>query len=183
MPTCLKCGEEFPDGQGADGLCSLECWKISRRRNGAGECEPKTCSECGEEFTPRHAKIRFCSEECRSIHNKGKDRERQKTRWRPRGYEVFLRDDFRCVYCGSSSVEDGVRLHADHIIPVSAGGDETMGNIVTACADCNRVKHDTRLSEDAEMRILELVKSRNERDKVSNRTIVLPFRSHPVSLV
>ncbi len=77
---------------------------------------------------------------------------------------VFERDDFRCVYCGRSSVEDGVTLHADHIVPRSKGGRDNLLNLVTACSGCNCSKGAARLGEETEARILALVKERSARD-------------------
>lgn len=37
-------------------------------------------------------------------------------------YDVLRRDGFRCVKCGRGR-EDGVKLHVDHIKPVSRGGE------------------------------------------------------------
>ncbi|MBQ8902158.1 MAG: HNH endonuclease [Bacilli bacterium] len=51
-------------------------------------------------------------------------------------YEVLKRDNFRCKLCGMSA-EDGVKLHVDHIIPVSKGGKSTMNNLQTLCERCN----------------------------------------------
>ena len=56
-----------------------------------------------------------------------------------RRFDVFVRDNFRCQYCGKS-VSDGAVLEADHIIPRSKGGLDEMGNLITACWDCNRGK-------------------------------------------
>lgn len=36
-------------------------------------------------------------------------------------YDVLRRDNFHCVRCGRGK-EDGVKLHVDHIVPVSRGG-------------------------------------------------------------
>ena len=44
----------------------------------------------------------------------------------------------RCVYCAVVLDLDGATL--DHVYPVSLGGPDTAGNIVTACAPCNRLK-------------------------------------------
>jgi 5-methylcytosine-specific restriction endonuclease McrA len=55
-------------------------------------------------------------------------------------FKVFKRDGFRCIYCGQSSIEDGVKLHIDHIKPVSKGGTSKLENLVTACAGCNGEK-------------------------------------------
>lgn len=51
-------------------------------------------------------------------------------------YEVLRRDGFRCVKCGRGR-EDGVKLHVDHIKPVSRGGKSEMDNLQTLCEDCN----------------------------------------------
>lgn len=59
-------------------------------------------------------------------------------------FNVFLRDRFRCQYCGSS--ED---LTFDHLIPRAHGGRTTWDNIVTACAPCNLRKADKTLAEAA----------------------------------
>jgi hypothetical protein len=46
------------------------------------------------------------------------------------------RDGFRCRYCGSTQA-DGAVLHVDHVVAVSLGGSNDIGNLVTACLDCN----------------------------------------------
>lgn len=46
---------------------------------------------------------------------------------------VFLRDRFRCQYCGG---ENAV-LTFDHVVPKSKGGETNWTNIVAACDDCN----------------------------------------------
>jgi 5-methylcytosine-specific restriction endonuclease McrA len=52
--------------------------------------------------------------------------------------EIFARDDFTCVYCGEASPE--VELSVDHVEPRMRGGDNSSGNLVTACVGCNRAK-------------------------------------------
>lgn len=61
-------------------------------------------------------------------------------------FDVFMRDAFRCRYCGIS-VDDGAILHADHVIPESKGGPTTLANLVTACIDCNLGKSNKDLPE------------------------------------
>lgn len=51
-------------------------------------------------------------------------------------FEIFKRDNFRCVYCGAG-VLAGRPLHIDHVKPVALGGKSTPENLVTACLDCN----------------------------------------------
>jgi len=52
---------------------------------------------------------------------------------------IFERDRRRCVYCGVGERE-GARLSVDHVEPRALGGDDSPGNVVTACRDCNRDK-------------------------------------------
>lgn len=56
-------------------------------------------------------------------------------------YEVLKRDKFRCQICGASQ-SDGVKLHVDHIMPVSKGGKTEMKNLRTLCDMCNLGKSD-----------------------------------------
>ena len=58
-------------------------------------------------------------------------------------FNVFLRDRFRCQYCGETfSAKD---LTFEHVIPRSKGGETSWTNIVAACDLCN-VKKDNRTS-------------------------------------
>lgn len=54
-------------------------------------------------------------------------------------FNVFVRDAFRCRYCGLTAA-DGAVLEADHVTPRSAGGLDVLENLVTACWECNRGK-------------------------------------------
>lgn len=58
--------------------------------------------------------------------------------WQVLRSTVFERDGYTCVYCGARDVE----LHCDHVMPASRGGEHSLDNLVTACAKCNRSKHD-----------------------------------------
>lgn len=53
-------------------------------------------------------------------------------------FEVLRRDQHTCQYCGATA--PGVTLQIDHVVPISLGGDDKPGNLVTSCADCNRGK-------------------------------------------
>ncbi len=50
-------------------------------------------------------------------------------------FNLFLRDDFTCAYCGSKH-----DLTFDHITPRRFGGKTTWENIITACSKCNMKK-------------------------------------------
>lgn len=47
-------------------------------------------------------------------------------------FNLFLRDEFCCQYCGAKG-----ELTFDHVIPRSAGGITSWENVVAACAPCN----------------------------------------------
>lgn len=51
-------------------------------------------------------------------------------------WQVFQRDNWRCVACGRNS-ENGLILHIDHIIPRSKGGQDHLDNYQTLCETCN----------------------------------------------
>jgi 5-methylcytosine-specific restriction endonuclease McrA len=58
---------------------------------------------------------------------------------------VFERDDYRCVYCGQRFAAD--ELSVDHVEPQVRGGDQSSGNLVTACRGCNTLKGHRRVSQ------------------------------------
>ncbi len=47
-------------------------------------------------------------------------------------FNLFLRDEFRCQYCGSPH-----DLTFDHVVPRVRGGRTTWENVVAACSPCN----------------------------------------------
>lgn len=47
-------------------------------------------------------------------------------------FNLFLRDRFRCQYCGASD-----DLTFDHVIPRTLGGRTTWENVAAACSPCN----------------------------------------------
>jgi 5-methylcytosine-specific restriction endonuclease McrA len=55
---------------------------------------------------------------------------------------LFARDGYSCQYCGRHRTQLRHRefLTRDHVVPLSRGGDNTWGNVVTACSPCNNRK-------------------------------------------
>ncbi|WP_425070695.1 HNH endonuclease [Sagittula sp. S175] len=47
-------------------------------------------------------------------------------------FNLFLRDEFRCQYCGNKA-----ELTFDHVVPRAKGGITSWENVVAACAPCN----------------------------------------------
>jgi hypothetical protein len=63
--------------------------------------------------------------------------------WSKLRQATFLRDNFTCQYCGDQSCE----LECDHVEPISKGGTNELGNLITACSECNRSKRGKLLHE------------------------------------
>lgn len=66
--------------------------------------------------------------------------------WKLR-YRVLSRDNFSCRACGHSPANTvGVKLHVDHMIAWSNGGETVYENLQTLCEQCNLGKGDAVLS-------------------------------------
>jgi len=61
-------------------------------------------------------------------------------------FNLFLRDGFKCSYCGSTD-----ELTFDHVVPRRLGGQTSWTNITAACSSCN-LKKGGRLPKQARMR-------------------------------
>lgn len=55
-------------------------------------------------------------------------------------YNIKLRDEFKCQYCGHTFSHRSLTI--DHVIPKSKGGKNTWENQVAACKSCNAAKED-----------------------------------------
>ena len=56
---------------------------------------------------------------------------------------VFTRDGFKCMYCGTKQK----KLTIDHVKPISRGGKTSFDNCVAACRPCNNYKGSRTPSE------------------------------------
>ena len=63
-------------------------------------------------------------------------------------YNLFLRDNFSCQYCGAPSNSEPLTF--DHLIPRRCGGRATWENVVAACMHCN-LKKGGRTPQQAQM--------------------------------
>ena len=95
-------------------------------------------------------------------------------------FEIFKRDGFSCVYCGTTPLQKP--LHVDHVVPWAEGGTGKASNLVTACADCNLGKADvplarkrfappiaTQADKDHAQQILEYLEIQREVDAVKTK--------------
>lgn len=58
---------------------------------------------------------------------------------------VFIAFDRRCAYCERSI--EGLLPEADHVVPLSKGGPDSITNILPCCSLCNSDKRDHLLHE------------------------------------
>lgn len=56
--------------------------------------------------------------------------------------EILERSGYRCQMCGRTVGEDGIKLHIDHRIPRSWGGETEERNLWALCSVCNEGKQD-----------------------------------------
>lgn len=78
---------------------------------------------------------------------------------------IYERDNFQCVYCGKSSIEDGVKLHVDHVYPRSKDGGDDKYNLVTSCQSCNNQKSGFVMSNKNIMRVWRIAHFRKLKTK------------------
>jgi len=66
--------------------------------------------------------------------------------WEARRKMVYRHDNWTCQACGRQSGphagDEGVRLHAHHIVPLSKGGSNRLSNLETLCEPCHQTQHD-----------------------------------------
>lgn len=75
--------------------------------------------------------------------------------------QAFVREGGRCYYCGvcmwlvspaelpaaprSAGAIAKLQCTAEHLLPQSEGGSDTLANIAAACAHCNHTRHKRKL--------------------------------------
>ena len=158
--SCEACGGSMDGKRPHARFCSRPCKSIAgdRRRRGS--------MTCGERYAFDHARYLKESERRKAYQREYHQRNKELTRairlkrrgrlkvsganltdkdWR----DLVLRYRNCCAYCGVG----GVDLQRDHVIPLSRGGSNAVGNIAPACARCNYAKG-VRLASDFRHRVL-----------------------------
>ena len=64
---------------------------------------------------------------------------------------IYIRDDYKCQYCGGKRPPG--ELTWDHVLPRARGGKTEWENIVTCCIGCNR-KKGGRIPSEASMSLI-----------------------------
>lgn len=105
------------------------------------------CKWCGKKIEDKRRRTFCCDEHARKFGNATvwhRGRDAYSTR-------ILYRDNFTCQRCGEFHadrsefnvpipVSDG-SLEVHHIVPVSEGGDDSPGNLVTLCHECHKAVH------------------------------------------
>lgn len=154
---CNNCKEVFDALSFDDKFCSAKCRNVFYK-----ECKETNnrlshsinCAICDEAFETRYQHSKYCSAKCkkyaaRENYNKTKE---------ITDFIIYNRDGFKCVYCGKSSIIDGVKLNVEHILPRKHIYLNNPINLVTACEDCNNSKLYKLLDKD----VVEQLYSRNK---------------------
>lgn len=67
---------------------------------------------------------------------------------------VMIRDNSTCQMCGKTVKYDHIRVHIDHVIPLSWGGATELDNLQVLCSVCNEGKKNFVESENPELMAL-----------------------------
>jgi HNH endonuclease len=120
---CETCGRDFRGDQ-------LECF--------ACRTTTRQCITCGQEFNAAsYLECGTCSGRTNVINARRRIRRlaAQIDGPLPRSVYLAVLASGPCVYCGAPATS------IDHVRPLSRGGQETAGNLVPACQNCNHTKH------------------------------------------
>jgi hypothetical protein len=97
---------------------------------------------------------------------------------------IFKRDGYKCVVCGRG-IKDGVEIHADHIKPRDLGGESTIENGQTLCAQHNFQKKNYKQTETGKkmfIRLYELAKaSKDKKLKEFCADILTIYEQHGIN--
>lgn len=123
--------------------------------------ETGICKTCLKEFLKTSTIHKYCSESCRLAQQRLTNR-----------FCILKRDKFTCVYCGKSSIEDGVKLAVDHVVPRNSGGKSEASNLVTCCLECNSQKSWVNLDVNLVDRLKKEIIIRNNNANIHHHQII-----------
>ena len=149
---CEICGKEFKgDKYNANRFCSRECYNTFHQIKN----KERMCPCCGKTFIATASKNIYCSQEChlQTLHlkirgenhpnwkggiTKEMDLIRKSKEYQEWRLEVYKRDNFECVVCGSKE-----KINAHHILGFKEYPEERFNvkNGVTLCEKCHIKVH------------------------------------------
>ena len=93
---------------------------------------------------------------------------------------VEIRDQSTCQMCGRNVKDDHIKIHIDHIVPLSWGGETVIENLQCLCKDCNEGKKNWEAGENPDL-MMEISKSTNTEDRLRLYFEYYPNKEIPVS--
>jgi hypothetical protein len=130
----LQVDSPFPYWQRAEGQHPYNLFVLDQTKN----------SDDAWKEASRWASVASSIDDCLDCVTRVANRTGQRRSLSPRlRMQVLQRDGLRCTFCGRSAPE--VKLHVDHIEPVSKGGSNEMDNLQALCEECNLAKSDQEL--------------------------------------
>lgn len=156
---CKKCNNSFIPSNKFNVVCK-DCaqYKPVTKNN-----IEKKCKICHKKFITNIQNKLYCSKDCAiSANNKN---------FRLSTYQIFTRDNFRCVYCGKTPYKDSIKLVVEHVYPRSKGGTNELFNTVTACSKCNTNKSNRILNADIILSIWETANKKNKELQLDYKSI------------
>lgn len=88
-------------------------------------------------------------------------------------YRIRNRDGHRCQSCGKS-VNDGVKLHVDHRVPLEWGGTNLDENLWVLCSICNQAKK-AFFKDDFDPEVMKLV----SKESSGYQKLLVLFKNSP----
>lgn len=110
----------------------------------------KSCDECGTRFIEVRQAVnsKYCGRRCeRRVHRRARKARENEASGTFRWVDViglWRVAGKRCAYCDVTMTE---QPDPDHVVPISRGGRNDLGNIVPCCHSCNADKCDMTLAE------------------------------------
>jgi 5-methylcytosine-specific restriction endonuclease McrA len=119
-----------------------------------------TCEQCARIFRRTHGAVKrvkriFCNRVCRrkffvganSPNYRGGHDPNRGCHWISLAAKIRKRDDYTCLRCGMTQVENGRKLDVDHIKPWRSFEDKNEANepsnLASLCKRCHRIKSAT----------------------------------------
>lgn len=137
-----------------------QLWRMNRECYAPFKIKPpratKTCKCCGAEYLAGDSCTKCTAEEKKRAKRQRKNHT-VNARARKRGIRgrlspglfdrLFVSQNGKCAYCGTSLSNTKPRSPLDHIVPLALGGLNVDDNIQILCKPCNELKHDRHPEE------------------------------------
>lgn len=144
--NCIICGKEFKgDKYNANKYCSRECYLKDHRIKNKERC----CPVCKKSFLAKTSEDIYCSWEC---YNKDRHPPKGPDHWNWKGgiskehdnrdsadykkwrKEVYEKDVYKCVFCGSKEKINAHHIYSWHYYPEKR---YDINNGITVCEKCH----------------------------------------------